>query len=373
METATERPRSTPPTIHLRRAKATSVYDLTLDELTEWMTERGYPAYRARQLFDALYRQLASSYDEVSVLPKALRAELADALPIAAMVSVNEVSTHNRDTVKTLYRTQLGDLVETVLMLYRSRATVCVSCQVGCAVGCAFCATGLMGLDRNLTTGQMVAQVIDAARTARDMGRELSNLVMMGMGEPFHNYPATIKFLTLLNDPNGFGMGARRMTVSTSGVVPFIDKLAEEPLQVNLAISIHAPNDELRSQLVPINRKHPIADLMAAVDRYADKTHRRVSFEYALMSGINDSDEVALDMAKLMRGRLCHLNVIPFNKVDVLEFERPTADGIERFAELAGSLGTPVTVRYSRGLDISAACGQLRAKQLNEEPVEHSI
>jgi 23S rRNA (adenine2503-C2)-methyltransferase len=197
----------------------------------------------------------------------------------------------------------------------------------------------------------------------------------MGMGEPFHNYPATIKFLTLLNDPRGFGMGARRMTVSTSGVVPFIDKLADEPLQVNLAISIHAPNDELRTSLVPINRKHPVADLMAAVDRYTAKTHRRVSFEYALMSGINDSDDVALELAKLMRGRLCHLNVIPFNKVDVLEFERPTAEGIDRFAGVAGSLGTPVTVRYSRGLDISAACGQLRARQLqkNEAPDAGSL
>jgi 23S rRNA (adenine2503-C2)-methyltransferase len=359
METATERPRSTPPTIQLRRATSTSVYDLTLAELTAWMTERGYPAYRARQLFDALYKQLVTSYDEVTALPKALRADLNDALPITAMVPVNEVSTHNRDTVKTLYRTQLGDLVETVLMLYRSRATVCVSCQVGCAVGCAFCATGLMGLDRNLTTGQMVAQVIDAARTARSMGRELSNLVMMGMGEPFHNYPATIKFLALLNDPSGFGMGARRMTVSTSGIVPFIDKLADEPLQVNLAISIHAPNDELRSQLVPINRKHPIADLMAAVDRYTAKTHRRVSFEYAPMSGINDSDEIALELARLHKGRLCHVNVIPLNPVQVLPYERPTPERIDRFAQLAAVTGIPVTVRYSRGVDISAACGQL--------------
>jgi 23S rRNA (adenine2503-C2)-methyltransferase len=375
METALERPRSASPTIQLRATKPLSVYDLTLEELTAWMTERSYPAYRARQLFDALYKQLVTSFDEVTVLPKALRAELAERLPISAMVPVNEVGTPSRDTIKTLYQTQQGDLVETVLMLYRSRATVCVSCQVGCAVGCAFCATGLMGLDRNLTTGQMVAQAVGAARTAREMGRELTNLVMMGMGEPFHNYPATIKFLTLLNDPNGFGMGARRMTVSTSGIVPFIDKLADEPLQVNLAISIHAPNDELRSSLVPINRKHPLSELLAAVDTYTDKTRRRVSFEYALMSGINDSDEIALELAELMRGRLCHLNVIPFNKVDVLEFERPTADGIERFAELAGSLGTPVTVRYSRGLDISAACGQLRARQLqkNEAPVETSI
>lgn len=359
METTTERPISAPLTMTSKRPGARSIYDLTLAELTDWMTEHGQPAYRARQVYEALYKQLVASYDEMTALPKALREQLAEQLPITAMAPVNEVATHNRDTVKTLYRTALGDLVETVLMLYHSRATVCVSCQVGCAVGCAFCATGLMGLNRNLTTGQMVAQAIGAARTARDSGRSLTNLVMMGMGEPLHNYPATIKFLTLLNDPAGFGMGARRMTVSTSGVVPFIDKLADEPLQVNLAISIHAPNDELRSSLVPINRKHPIADLMAAVDRYTAKTHRRVSFEYALMSGINDSDEIALELARLLKGRLCHVNLIPLNPVEVLPYERPTPERIERFAELAASTGIPVTVRYSRGVDISAACGQL--------------
>jgi 23S rRNA (adenine2503-C2)-methyltransferase len=362
METAFDPVAVKPIPIRTSRPKATSIYDLTLDELSAWMTDRGFPAYRAKQLFAGLYQQLAESFDEMSVLPRTLREQLAAELPISAMVPVNEVATQNRDTVKTLYETATHDLVETVLMIYRDRATVCVSCQVGCAVGCAFCATGLMGLQRNLTTGQMVAQAVGAARSARDMGRPLTNLVMMGMGEPFHNYPATMKFLNILNDPAGMGMGARRMTISTSGVVPFIEKLADESLQVNLAISLHGPNDELRSSLVPIARKHPLSELLAAVDHYTEKTRRRISFEYALMSGINDSDEVALELARLMRGRLVHLNVIPFNKVDVLDFERPTTAGIDRFAELAGSLGTPVTVRYSRGLDISAACGQLRSK-----------
>jgi 23S rRNA (adenine2503-C2)-methyltransferase len=359
METATDRLRSPSSTIQFRQKAPLSVYDLTLDELTAWMREHGHPAYRARQLYEALYQQSVESFDEITALPRSLRAELEAELPILAMAPVNQVATQNRDTVKTLYRTAFGDLVETVLMLYRSRATVCVSCQVGCAVGCAFCATGLMGLDRNLTTGQMVAQVIGAARDARAAGRTLTNLVMMGMGEPFHNYPATIKFLTILNDPAGLGMGARRMTISTSGIVPFIDKLAEEPLQVNLAVSLHAPNDELRSSLVPINRKHPIADLMAAIDRYIARTGRRVSFEYALMSGINDSDEVALELAALLRGRLCHVNLIPLNPVAVLPYARPTSERIEKFAQLAASTGIPVTVRYSRGVDISAACGQL--------------
>jgi 23S rRNA (adenine2503-C2)-methyltransferase len=359
METATDRLRLASSTIQLRQRSPLSAYDLTLDELTAWMQERGQPAYRARQLYEALYRQLVASFDEVAVLPRALRDQLETDLPILAMAPVNQVATSNRDTVKTLYRTALGDLVETVLMLYRSRATVCVSCQVGCAVGCAFCATGLMGLDRNLTTGQMVAQVIGAAREAHAAGRSLTNLVMMGMGEPFHNYPATMKFLTILNDPAGFGMGARRMTISTSGIVPFIDKLAEEPLQVNLAVSLHAPNDELRSQLVPVNRKHPVGELMAAIDRYIARTGRRVSFEYALMSGVNDGDEIALELAELLAGRLCHVNLIPLNPVAVLPYERPTPERIERFAQLAASTGMPVTVRYSRGVDITAACGQL--------------
>jgi 23S rRNA (adenine2503-C2)-methyltransferase len=362
MQTATERPLASPLTLQQRRTKPVSLYDLTLPELEEWMKKRGQPAFRARQVYEGVYRHLYDSYDQLTTLPRSLREELARELPLSAMKAVNQVATPNGDTVKTLYETVTGDLVETVLMLYRSRATVCVSCQVGCAVGCAFCATGLMGLDRNLTTGEMVVQVLGAARAARERGRPLTNLVMMGMGEPFHNYPATIKFLTILNDPAGLGMGARRMTVSTSGIVPFIDKLAEEPLQVNLAVSLHAPNDELRSSLVPVNRKHPVADLMTAVDRYIAKTGRRVSFEYALMSGINDGDDVAEELGRLLRRRLCHLNIIPLNPVDVLPYERPTPERIKRFAAIVESYGVPVTVRYSRGVDISAACGQLRTE-----------
>jgi 23S rRNA (adenine2503-C2)-methyltransferase len=285
------------------------------------------------------------------------------------MQPVRELATDGSETIKTLYRTFDGQFVETVLMLYPDRATVCVSCQVGCAVGCAFCATGLGGLTRNLTAGEMVQQTIDAARRARDLGRSLTNLVMMGMGEPFHNYDATMKFVAILNDPHGLGFGARRITISTSGIVPMIDKLADEPYQVNLAISIHAPDDDLRSRLVPINRRYPIADLMAAVHGYIAKTGRRVSFEYALMRGINDSDETAQSLAALLRGTLCHVNVIPLNPVDVLPYERPDKTGIDRFATILRDAGIPTTVRYSRGLEIAAACGQLRADHTKSETV----
>jgi 23S rRNA (adenine2503-C2)-methyltransferase len=326
--------------------------------------DHGSPAYRARQIWGWIYRQLVNDYSEMTNIPSALRAALASELPISLLAPVRSVDSADGETIKTLYRTRDDQVLETVLMLYSNRATVCVSCQVGCAVGCAFCATGLMGLARNLGAGEMVAQVVGAAREARLRRRELTNIVMMGMGEPLQNYTETMKFIDIVHDPNGLDIGARRITVSTSGIVPKIDTLAAEPLQINLAVSLHAPGDDLRSQLVPINRRYPIATLMSAVDRYTAKTRRRVSFEYALMRGINDSDQTARDLTNLLRGRLCHVNIIPLNPVDVLPYERPDAKGIERFAEIVRSAGIPTSVRYSRGLDIDAACGQLRAKEL---------
>jgi 23S rRNA (adenine2503-C2)-methyltransferase len=302
-------------------------------------------------------------------LPAALRAQLAESLPFTTMKPVRELVTDNGDTYKLLYETFDGQFVETVLMLYRERATVCVSCQVGCAVGCAFCATGLGGLTRNLTAGEIVQQTVDAARRAGELGRPLTNLVMMGMGEPLQNYVDTMRFIEIIHDPRGMNFGARRITISTSGVVPRIDALAAEPYQINLAVSLHAPNDELRSQLVPINKRWPVAELMAACDRYIEKTGRRISFEYALMNGVNSSDEIARELGALLKGRLCHVNVIPFNPVDVLEFERPDPAGIERFAEVLRESGIPTTVRYSRGVEIAAACGQLRAKHQRGEAI----
>lgn len=349
-----------------RAERPLGLYDLSLEELTGHIVRAGFPAFRARQVWHWVYRQLAPDYATMTNLSAALRVWLTANLPLATMPVIRDVATDDGETHKLLYQTADGQYVETVLMLYPGRATVCVSCQVGCAVGCAFCATGLGGLTRNLSAGEMVQQAIDAARRARDVGRTLTNLVMMGMGEPLQNYAASITFLKRLNDPEGFNFGARRMTVSTSGIVPRIDALAEEPLQLNLAVSLHAPNDELRSSLVPINRRYPIADLLAACDRYIARTGRRVSFEYALMRGINDSDEIAMELAALLRGRLCHVNIIPLNPVDVLPYERPDPAGIERFAETLRAAGIPATVRYSRGLEIDAACGQLRARQERE-------
>ncbi len=344
--------------------RTTGLYDLSLAELTARLESMGQPGYRAKQIFTGAYQHLATDWDGVPGLPKGLRAELAAALPVGVLHPVRVYEADGGDTVKALFRTDDGQFVETVLMLYPDRATVCISCQVGCAVGCAFCATGIGGLVRNLTTGEMVEQTVWAAREARNRGRALTNLVMMGMGEPLQNYRPTMVFIGIINDPAGLGFGARRITISTSGILPRIQALADEPYQVNLAVSLHAPNDELRDRLVPHNTRYPIADLMATCREYTDKTGRRISFEYALMSGINDSDEIAVELAELLRdsGVLCHVNVIPFNPVEILKFERPTARGIERFASILTAHGIGTTVRYSRGLDIKAACGQLRAE-----------
>jgi 23S rRNA (adenine2503-C2)-methyltransferase len=346
-----------------RAARPRGAYDLTLPELESRAAALGLAAFRGRQLWGWAYRQLVADYPEMTNIPTAVRDALATEVPLSLLDPVRSVASEDGETIKTLYRTGDGHTLETVLMLYPGRATVCVSCQVGCAVGCSFCATGLMGLARNLGAGEMVAQVVGAARDARQRGRKLTNIVMMGMGEPLQNYAETMKFIAIVHDPRGLDIGARRITVSTSGIVPKIDALADEPLQLNLAVSLHAPHDELRSQLVPINRRYPIATLMAAVDRYVAKTRRRVSFEYALMRGINDSDETAHELSALLRRRLCHVNLIPLNPVDVLHYERPDQEGIERFASILRAAGIPTTVRYSRGLDIDAACGQLRARE----------
>jgi 23S rRNA (adenine2503-C2)-methyltransferase len=354
-----------------RAGRPRGVYDLSLHELETKMLELGFPAYRARQLWGWAYRRCVTDYPEMTNIPAALRDLLGGQAPLSLLEPVRAVASEDGETIKTLYRTGDDQMLETVLMLYPNRATVCVSCQVGCAVGCAFCATGLMGLSRNLGAGEMVAQVVGAAREARRRGRELTNVVMMGMGEPLQNYAELMTFINNIHDPLGLDIGARRITVSTSGIVPKIDALAEEPLQLNLAISLHAPDDVLRSQLVPINRRYPIATLMAAVDRYIARTGRRVSFEYALMRGVNDGEQTAIDLAALLRGRLCHVNIIPLNSVELLPYERPDPAGIERFAGILRTAGIPTSVRYSRGLDIDAACGQLRAKELDRSAASH--
>lgn len=348
----------------------TSLLDLSLDELTQAVSEMGQPAYRARQIWEWMYKRYALSFDEMTNLPKALRGNLAERWTISPLEPAAQLLSQDGDTQKVLFRLPDGQTIETVLMLYDRRRTLCISSQAGCAMGCTFCATAQGGLARNLTAGEIVAQVLYFARYLADTDAQppmdvkrptaVTNVVLMGMGEPMHNYRNVWAALRLLTDADAFGLGARHITLSTVGLIPMIDRMAEEGLQIALAVSLHAPNDELRASLVPVNSRYPVDDLLAAVQRYIDRTNRRVTFEYALMRGINDSPALAEELAGKLSPLLCHVNVIPLNPIPDSPFQ-PTSDAdTERFVEILRSRGVPATVRLRRGIEISAGCGQLR-------------
>jgi len=344
-----------------------SFYDLLPEELEAWLVTEGQPAFRAKQLFAGVYGRLATTASAIAGVPKTFGAVVDDALPLGILGEVTRLTSADGRTTKLLFRTGDGCLIEGVLMHYRERSTACISSQAGCGYGCTFCATGKMGLTRNLSAGEIVAQVIALARLSEEQGKPLSNIVYMGMGEPLANYDQVMRSIAILNEPQCLKFGARRITVSTVGLAPRIRRLAEEPWQVNLAVSLHQTTDEARSALMPINRHYPIAEVMSAVRYYTAKTHRRVSFEYALMAGVNDTDTVANELATLLRGMLCHVNLIPLNPIadavgpDGIPLTRPSQERAEAFAAMLVARGVPASVRYSRGTDIAAGCGQLRA------------
>ena len=337
----------------------TTLYHPTRDELAEHLT--GEPRYRLDQVWDGLYTQLAAPADITNV-PKALRERLAAELPMALTTVVRRVSDHG-DTVKYLWQLHDGSRIETVLMLYPDRVTVCVSSQAGCAMACGFCATGQAGFTRHLTTGEIVEQVVAAAREARTMGRRLGNVVYMGMGEPLANEAAVWASVERLQ--GAVGMSARHLTISTVGIVPGINRLAERPLPVNLAVSLHAANDELRNELVPINRRYPIDQLMDACAGWLAAKGRRLSFEWALIAGVNDRTSDAAELAKLTRRfRLpAHVNLIPLNPTPGYPTVGSTPQRVAEFHHKLVDLGVNATVRRNRGTDIDAACGQLAAGQ----------
>jgi 23S rRNA (adenine2503-C2)-methyltransferase len=320
------------------------------------LADLGQPAYRVRQVYEALTRRLVTDLEEITSLPTGLRRELARRL---SPLSLHEVVTQTAPGArKTLFAAGDGHEVEAVLMLYPRRATVCVSTQVGCAVGCAFCASGRLGLRRGLSAEEMVDQVFHFERGLREDGRRITNVVFMGMGEPFHNYDQTLRACRLLNDEGGFGLAARAISVSTAGVVPGIHRFAEEPLQLNLAVSLHAATDELRDRLVPLNRTYPLDDVFAACERYLARTRRKLFFEYVVLDGVNDGDDQAAALAQRLRRRLYHLNLIAYNETGG-GFARPSAGRLAAFRERLERAGVPCTVRRSPGGAIEAACGQL--------------
>ena len=339
------------------------LFDCSLDELRSLLARLGHPPYRAQQIWHAVYRELVSSYDEVTTIPADLRRLLSERAPLATLHEVETLASEDGRTEKTLFRLTDGESIETVVMTYDGRRTVCISSQVGCAMSCPLCATGGSGFTRNLTTGEVVAQVVRAARTFSNKGARLSNVVCMGMGEPFANYDVTLKSIRILNDPRGFGLGARSFTVSTVGIVPGIDRFSREGLQANLAVSLHAVSDALRDRLVPVNRQYPIDVLLDSCRRYIERTHRRVTFEIALIAEVNDAASHARETAARLSGFLCHVNLIPFNPVPGLSWTSSPAERVRRFAKILEDGGVAATIRTSRGTDIQAGCGQLRAQR----------
>ena len=331
------------------------------DQLATVLLARAEPSYRLAQIKRAFFVELLSDWSEVSVLSKYLREILAKEVAWTALTHVRVHTSADSETAKTLFRCEDGKTIEAVLMCHEDeRNTVCISSQVGCAMACAFCATGTMGLARNLTSAEIVEQVIHYARLLKTKNETVTNVVLMGMGEPFHNYNEVMKALKMLNDKEGFCFGARRMSISTCGIVPGILRLADEPMQVNLAISLHAGTDAVRSMLMPVNKIYPLAKLMEAVRIYMAKTNRKVMFEYVLLRGINDRQEDAEAVAHLFGEdvRLVHVNVIKYHHT-LAAFAGTEGGARTDFVEQLRALGIPATHRVTFGEDIEAACGQL--------------
>jgi len=337
--------------------------DLSSKELENLLHARGQPPYRARQIWKWLWEKLVVDFAEMTDLPRELRESMNQEFGIDPVAPGPVRVDRSERTEKALLTLADGETVEAVLMPEGVRRTVCVSTQVGCPVRCTFCATGQSGYVRNLTSGEIASQVLHFARRLRARGERVTHVVVMGMGEPMYNYEATMKAVRVLNDPRGFALGVRRFTVSTVGVTSGIRRLASEHMELNLAVSLHAPSDELRARLIPGADRWPLEDIVAAADAYAAASGRRVSYEYVLLAGVNDALQEARRLARLLRGRLAHVNLIPFNPSPELTYERPTAARVDEFRRTLLDQGVDITVRRSRGVRIAAGCGQLRAER----------
>lgn len=356
------------------------IYDLDLPTLESVLKEWNEPAYRAMQIWQGLYQHLYSSPEQISNLPNPLREKLAQEFTFTPFAIKTFIDSADKSTRKTLFQLPDGNLIEAVLMRYgdpadehsphpnpspksgrgaSGRRTLCISTQAGCAMGCVFCATGQMGFKRNLTSGEIAAQVIHYAQMLKERNETVSNIVFMGMGEPFHNYENIMAAIDRLNDADGFKFGARRMTVSTVGLVPQIKRFADEQRQVNLAISLHAVDDEARLAIMPVNKRYKIDEVIAACKYYIEKTHRRVTFEWALINGVNDSPEMARKLAARLKGLLCHVNAIPLNPTQGYDGKATNRQRAQKFKETLEQAGIPCTIRMRRGIDIHAGCGQL--------------
>jgi 23S rRNA (adenine2503-C2)-methyltransferase len=341
------------------------IYDLDLEEITTLLREWNEPGYRAKQIWQGLYQHFYDSPEQFTNLSKSLREKLGP-LFISPIKPRLYLDSSDGQTRKTLFELRDGQVIEAVLMRYdpdtftgRSRRTLCISTQAGCAMGCVFCATGQMGFKRHLSSGEIIAQVMYYARMLRQENENVTNIVLMGMGEPFHNYDNTMKAIDRLNAPDGYHFGARRFTISTVGLVPMIRRFADEKRQVNLAISLHAADDESRVSMLPINKKYKIDEVLDACRYYVSQTGRRVTIEWALIQGVNDTPEVARKLASRLKGLLCHVNAIPLNPTTGYQGRATDRQRAALFRETLEQAGIPCTIRMKRGIDIQAGCGQL--------------
>ena len=337
------------------------ISDMTLDALTAYIVGLGQPKFRAKQIFKWLHQKLVTEFAQMTDQPKALLAQLEEQCTIAAPV-IRRRQQSRDGTVKYLLQLADGNCIETVLMRYKYGNTVCVSTQVGCAMGCRFCASTQAGRVRDLTAGEIAAEIYTAQK---DTGERVSHIVLMGIGEPLHNFNNVMDFLEIISCPEGVNIGMRNISLSTCGLVPKIDMLAEKKLQLTLSVSLHAPNNQIRSSMMPVNDAYPVEQLIQTVRRYQDTTGRRVSFEYSMVRGVNDSDACAKQLADLIRGMGAHVNLIPINPVDGSPYSATDAANVRRFQQKLESLGVNATVRRRLGSEISAACGQLRRDEMN--------
>ena len=339
------------------------IRSLTEEQLHQRLTDMGYPAFRAKQVAQWLDNGCVS-FEEMSNLPLAMRERLAQEFIIPHVTVLRRLESQLDETVKYLFGLSDGETVESVLMSYHHGWSQCLSTQVGCRMGCSFCATGMGGLSRNLSAAEMLSQIETAQR---DRGIRVSSVVLMGMGEPLDNYEQVLLFLKTLARPGGVHIGMRHVSLSTCGLVDGIYRLMEERLQLTLSVSLHAPNDEIRSRLMPINRRYPVEELLKACREYVRVTGRRISFEYAMIDGVNDTDACALELAARLKGMLCHVNLIPANEVRGKDHRRSSQARLRRFQQLLEQQGLNVTVRRTLGADISASCGQLRRQEREED------
>ncbi|KEI01464.1 23S rRNA (adenine(2503)-C(2))-methyltransferase RlmN [Clostridium botulinum] len=334
-----------------------NILDFNLEELKNWMAENGESKFRAKQIFEWIYKKAIFNFDEMTNISKASKGKLKNSFYIDIPNIMKKYKSNIDGTEKFLFEYKDGNIIESVVMRYKHGNSICVSTQIGCRMGCKFCASTVDGVVRNLTSGEIAAQILKAQQ---EIGERISNVVLMGSGEPLDNYDNVLKFIKLINDDNALKIGQRHITLSTCGIVPKIKELADEKLQITLAISLHAPNDDIRKSMMPIANKYNINELLDACKYYSKITNRRITFEYALVNGINDSAKNAEELFNQLKGILCHINLIPVNEIKENDYKRSGAKDIEEFKNILIKYGIETTIRREMGSDINGACGQLR-------------